>query len=63
MEPAEPETPAAEQPATERRGLPIGRPRPSAVLVLLPLVGAGAALAVGLQLDRHARSPAPTSAA
>jgi hypothetical protein len=43
--------PAAEP---ERRGrrLPIRRPPPSAVLVLLPLVGAGAALGIGVTLGR-----------
>ena len=35
-----------------RLGLPLSRPRPSAALVLLPLVGAGAAWAIGVLLDR-----------
>ena len=35
-----------------RLGLPLARPRPSTALVLLPLVGAGAAWGVGLMLDR-----------
>ena len=34
-----------------RLGLPLRRPRPSAALVLLPLVGAGAAWGIGLMLD------------
>jgi hypothetical protein len=42
--------PAAE-PRVGRRPLALRRPRPSAALVLLPLVGAGAALGVGLVLD------------
>jgi hypothetical protein len=35
-----------------RLGLALGRPRPSSALVLLPLVGAGAAWGIGLLLDR-----------
>lgn len=57
------EAEAAEAAATEappstaakprrRLGLPLGRPRPSTALVLLPLVGAGAAWGIGLMLDR-----------
>lgn len=43
--------PAAE-PERRGRSLPIRRPAPSAVLVLLPLVGAGAALGIGVTLGR-----------
>lgn len=57
------EAEAAEAAATEaeapteakrrrRLGLPLHRPRPSTALVLLPLVGAGAAWGIGLTLDR-----------
>lgn len=60
---ATPEGEAAEPAATEARassvarprrriGLLLGRPRPSTALVLLPLVGAGAAWGIGLLLDR-----------
>lgn len=42
-------------PARRGRTLPIRRPPPSAVLVLLPLVGAGAALGIGLALGRMPR--------
>jgi hypothetical protein len=43
--------PAAE-PERRGRSLPIRRPPPSAVLVLLPLAGAGAALGIGVTLGR-----------
>jgi hypothetical protein len=48
---AEQPEPEAE-PARRGRSLPIRRPPPSAVLVLLPLVGAGAALGIGITLGR-----------
>ena len=48
---AEAQVSAAAQPR-RRRALSLGRPRPSTALVLLPLVGAGAAWGVGLLLDR-----------
>ena len=50
--------PVEPRPARRRRRLAIRRPRPSAVLVLLPLVGAGLAWSLGLLLDRM---PAPES--
>jgi len=43
---------AEAEPERRGRSLPIRRPPPSAVLVLLPLVGAGAALGIGLSLGR-----------
>lgn len=46
---AEPATAAEPR---RRLRLPLGRPRPSTALVLLPLVGAGAAWGIGLMLDR-----------
>lgn len=48
---AEAQVSTAGQPR-RRRALSLGRPRPSTALVLLPLVGAGAAWGVGLLLDR-----------
>ena len=50
--------PVEPRPARRRRRLAIRRPRPSAVLVLLPLVGAGLAWSLGLLLDHM---PAPES--
>ena len=43
--------PPLAQPQRARRGLTLGRPPPSAALVLLPLVGAGVALGLGIILD------------
>lgn len=48
---AEAPAPTAAQPR-RRRALALGRPHPSSALVLLPLVGAGAAWGVGLLVDR-----------
>jgi len=48
---AEAQAPTEARPR-RRLGLPLGRPRPSTALVLLPLVGAGAAWGIGLMLDR-----------
>ena len=48
---AEAHVSTVEQPR-RRRALSLRRPRPSTALVLLPLVGAGAAWGVGLLLDR-----------
>lgn len=47
----EAQAPTAAKPR-RRLGLPLARPRPSTALVLLPLVGAGAAWSIGLMLDR-----------
>jgi hypothetical protein len=47
----EAQAPTAAKPR-RRLGLPLARPRPSTALVLLPLVGAGAAWGIGLMLDR-----------
>ena len=48
----EAQAPPTEAKRRRRLGLPLGRPRPSTALVLLPLVGAGAAWGIGLMVDR-----------